>query len=215
MPREQLTPEELEAMRGDMSAAALRIYLKEGLEVVTFRALAESLDISHTLPYRYFVNKDALLARMRTDTVRQFERFVLAREDVSAPPLSRVFAVAEAYVDFVRKHPDEYLLIFTMHQPPPDQYPSLLAARQSLFEHAVDVIRECIAAGHLKGEAREIAHEVWVGLHGLLTLHVANQLVHGRNLEQLVRPLLNRILGAQVISVSHSKSQKQSRRKAA
>jgi len=44
-------------------------------------------------------------------------------------------------------------------------------------------------------EARQITHAVWGSLHGLLTLHVANQLVHGCDLESLVRPTVYRILG--------------------
>jgi hypothetical protein len=51
-----------------------------------------------------------------------------------------------------------------------------------------------IETGLLEGDARLLAHELWVSLHGLMTLHVANQLVHGYRCEELIGPMLDRIL---------------------
>ena len=194
MPRPQLTSNELESMRQRLSAAALVIYRDEGLEALSFRRLADAVGLSHTLPYRYFENKDALLARLRCDCTRAFDTFVRTRERRFAAPLERIRAVAEAYVDYVRRHPSEYLLMFSTHQPPPTRYPELLAVRRDLFEHAVEVIQASIDEGLVAGDAREISHAMWVTLHGLMTLHVANQLVHGLTLEQLVEPIIARVL---------------------
>ena len=93
------------------------------------------------------------------------------------------------------QHAVEYSLIFATAQPPPQRYPELLAARRRLFEHSVELVQRCIDAKILAGNAREITHAVWAALHGLLTLHVANQLVHGRTLDQLIRPMILRVLG--------------------
>ncbi|WP_162932270.1 TetR/AcrR family transcriptional regulator [Solimonas sp. K1W22B-7] len=189
-----MTPEEVEAMRRRLSSAGLRIYRQEGLEALTFRRLADALDVSHMLPYRYFDNKDALLARMRVDALGQFESYVREHESRADGPMAQVHAVAEAYVAFAQQHPAEYLLIFATHQPAPGQYPEVLQARRSVFEHAVEVLQRCIDQGRLQGEASELAHALWVNLHGLMTLHAAGQLVHGKTLEQLVEPLLGRLL---------------------
>lgn len=194
MARPLLTDDEVEVMRSRLAEAALEIYLREGLEAVSFRRLAEAAGVSHTLPYRYFSNKEAVLARMRTDAVRRLEQFVIGREPATLAPMARIRAVAMSFVDFVRRHPAEYMLIFSTHQPPPDQYPELLAARRSLFDHAVDVVQQSIDAGEISGSARELAHALWVSLHGLLTLHVANQLVHGFDMEHLIGPVLDRLL---------------------
>lgn len=182
-------------MRMRLCIAALSIFREGGIEAVTFRALADAAGASHTLPYRYFENKDALLAAVRVMCFEQFERFVRAREATATSALGRVLAVVDAYVDFVLEHPVEYSLIFVTAQPPPQRYPELLAARRRLFEHSVALVRRCIDSGEVHGDAREITHAVWCGMHGLLTLHVANQLVHGCRLEELVRPTIQRILG--------------------
>jgi len=195
MPRAQLTAEEEDAMRRRLADAALGIYRNEGLEALSFRRLADAMGLSHTLPYRYFAHKEALLVAMRADCTRRFERFVREREPLDAPPLARIRAIAAAYINYASGNAADYLLIFSTQQPPPDRYPELLAARRSLFDHAVEVVALCVQAGTLHGEPRQLAHEFWIALHGLMTLHVANQLVHGRSLEQLAEPLIDRMLG--------------------
>lgn len=200
--RPQLTCEAVDAMRRRLADAALEVYRKEGLEALSFRRLADEVGLSHTLAYRYFEHKEALLVAMRLDCTRRFEGFVRGREAVHAPLLTRVRSVAVAYVAFVRQHPHEYLLIFSTQQPSPADYPELLAARRSLFDHAVSVVAQCVDAGDLHGDPLEIAHAFWVTLHGLMTLHVANQLVHGFTLEQLVEPIVARLLGQAVARAS-------------
>jgi AcrR family transcriptional regulator len=208
-------------MRKRLCAAALSMFREGGIDAVTFRGLADAAGASHTLPYRYFENKDALLASVRVMCFEQFEQFVRAREEAvgaregaveregalgreggvrasggtTTLNVDRVLAVMDAYVDFVFQHPVEYSLIFVTPQPPPQRYPELLAARRRLFEHSVQLVQRCIDEGAVHGNAREITHAVWGSVHGLLSLHVANQLVHGCRIEELVRPTIFRILG--------------------
>lgn len=194
MGRPLLTSEAVDTMRQQLVAAALDIYRQEGLDAVSFRRLADAVGVSHTLAYRYFADKDALLTAMRVECTRHFERFVRAREATAAPLLERVRSVARAYVGFVKAHADEYLLIFSPSAVAPSEYAELLEARKSLFEHAVTAVAECVAADILHGDPREIAHAFWVTLHGMMTLHVGNQLVHGRTLDQLFEPTIDRLL---------------------
>src|SRR5689334_4781272 len=185
MGRPLLTSEAVDSMRQQLVAAALDIYRREGLDAVSFRRIADAVGASHTLAYRYFTDKDALLTAMRVECTRRFERFVREREAVDAPLIERVRSVARAYAGYVKAHADEYQLIFSPGQVAPSEYAELLEARKSLFEHAVDAVADCVAAGILHGDPREIAHAFWVTLHGMMTLHVGQQLVHGRTLDQL------------------------------
>lgn len=196
MARPSLTDLERDEMRGRMTAAAFELYLAHGVDAVSFRALAERLGISHTLPYRYFENKDALLAQMRCAAVRRFEAFIRARERPGEPALERVRSVYRGYIEYARHNAAEYLLIFASHQAPPDHYPELLGARRSLFEHAATVAHACMPAGTSVAQARVVAHTFWIGLHGLMTLHGANQLVHGCTLDQLADALFEVLLAS-------------------
>lgn len=196
MPRTQLTPEEEQAMRRRLVAAGLALYRTGGLEAVSFRRLADATGISHTLPYRYFTDKDALLAAMRCACVRAFEQVLRASVVAAAPAAAHIRSFAAAYVDYARRRTADYLLIFTTEQPSPERYPELLAARQAPFELAVVVVQAAIDAGVLAGDARRVAHQFWVTLHGLMTLYAANQLVHGCTVDELLEPLLAGVMAA-------------------
>ncbi|WP_293002800.1 TetR/AcrR family transcriptional regulator [Nevskia sp.] len=194
MPRAQHSPAAVDATRQRLAALALDIYRVEGLDAISFRRLAEAAGISHTLPYRYFDSKEALLVALRVQCMEHFEQFVRAREPSQAAPMPRIESLAAAYVEYVRAHPADYQLIFSTHQPAINQYPDLLAARRSLFEHAVSVVQHAIDAGVLHGDARVLTHLFWISLHGLMTLHAAGQLVHGLTLEALIAPLVTRMV---------------------
>lgn len=183
-------------MRRRLADAALAIYRDQGRDAVSFRALADVVGISHTLIYRYFEDKEELFAQVRAAAVGRFESFVRTRERANESPLERVRTVFDAYVEFARRNPSEYLLIFSTEQPSPDAYPDLLAARRSMFDHAMEAVQACIDAGRIQGDARHVAHALWSALHGLMTLHVAGQLVHGCDLDELAPGLLDLLLGA-------------------
>jgi hypothetical protein len=85
--------------------------------------------------------------------------------------------------------------MFSIEQPAPDHYPELLAARRQLFDYAVAALERYVQAGVLVGDARTLVHALWITLHGLMSLHVANQLIHGRSLRQLTQPLVAAALG--------------------
>ncbi|MDD3764411.1 MAG: TetR/AcrR family transcriptional regulator [Nevskiales bacterium] len=204
MARPQLSSEEIDAMRRRLTAGALEIYRREGIEAVSLRRLAEHAGISHTLLYRYFSDKAELLAALRAECVRHFDHIVREHEARQSDPVAKIRAIATAYVDFVGAFPDEYLMIFSPHQPAPDRHAELYAARSDLFEHAVGVIQMAIDAKRLHGDARQLTHLFWVSMHGLFTLHAAGQLVHGCGLEDLIQPLVERMLqtpGASVHAV--------------
>lgn len=196
MPRPQLTEAELQSTRDRLARVALEIYCAEGLEAVTFRRLGTALNLSHMHAYRYFDNKEALLARMRAIVLGEFGRYVTQRDTGSAPPMERVQVMVMGYVQYALEHTAEYLLVFSTQQPPVSEYPDVVEARRVVFEEAVDAVKACTEAGLMEGDPREIAHGVWVSMHGLLTLHAANQLVHGMSLDELLQPLLQALLQA-------------------
>lgn len=189
-----LSEEAVESMRQRLVHAALSIYRQHGLAAVSFRRIAERCGVSHTLVYRYFEDKEALLAQVRVHCFAEFEAFVRAREAEHGGMARHIHSVAQAYAGYARAHTADYLLMFSTEQPQPDRYPELLSARQSLFEHAVDIVRRYVDSGELGGDARLIAHSLWITLHGLMTLYAANQLVHGCSFDELITPVIDRLI---------------------
>lgn len=194
MPRAALTVPELQAQRQLVCAAALRLHKDEGASAVSFRKLAEVTGASHTQPYRYFDNKAGLFAAMRLECFRRFAALIRANDPAAADPATRLASIYDAILVYVRAEPDEYQLMFAADQPPLTDHPALLGARREAFDYLVGIVDEAIGRGLMAGDARDVMHIAWGAVHGLLNLHTAGQLVHGRDLESLTRPLLARIL---------------------
>lgn len=220
MSRIALNDDELDAMRQRMAAAAWEVFREGGLPAVSFRRLADALGCSHMQPYRCFENKEALLACMRTQGFARMENFMRECAGEAKDPPDRLRLLVQGYIRFSRECSEDYLLLFTTEQPSPETYPELLAARCRVFDMSADAIRDCIGMRGLKQDARLLAHRVWIGLHGLMTLHAANQLVHGYDFDALAEPLLRFLLadvvdpaGSGVPLAANARGQRQPRRR--
>ena len=80
-------------------------------------------------PYRYFRNKDDILAAVRAAA---FDRFADALEaairKAGGDLRAQGESVGEAYIRFALKEPEAYRLMFDLAQPHPDRYPELVRA---------------------------------------------------------------------------------------
>ncbi|MGH1556818.1 TetR/AcrR family transcriptional regulator [Caulobacter segnis] len=127
------------------------------------RELAQALGVSPMTPYRYFKDKDAILAAVRAAA---FERFAVRLEAAltqPADPLHRSRNAGEAYVAFALAEPQAYRLMFDLNQPTEGDYPELQAAivraRRTMTSH----VQAMIDAGLLDGDAELIGHSLLVG----------------------------------------------------
>lgn len=194
MPRTGLKNHDVEAMRQYLGAAALALYKEEGHESVTFRRLAQRMGTSHTQPYRYFNNKAELFAQVRLDCYRRFAAVIRDYDPGDAAPAERLEAIYRGILTWVRTEPAEYQLMFSADQPPLADYPALLSVRRQAFDYLVAIVQLAVDCGDIRGDARDIMHVAWGAVHGLLNLHTAGQLMHGRDLDDLIWPLLRTVL---------------------
>ena len=175
MPR-VLTEEAVGEFRERLVDAAERLFGQHGLEAVTMRQLAAELGVSPMTPYRYFADKDAILAAVRA---RAFNRHAEALElafDAGSNPLERANAVGRAYLDFALGHPEAYKLMFDVKQPSADDYPELVAAGQRSRATMTAHLKQMIDGGVLSGDPALIGHMFWSALHGAIQLQLAGML---------------------------------------
>lgn len=178
MPR-ILSATDVSDFRARLCEAALRRFGKEGEAGISFRKLAEDLGVSTTTPYRYFKDKDAIMAALRADA---FDRFALAMEHAydrsEGHALVRARAVMQAYIDFVRADPPAYRLMFDGAPHEIAAHPELqrasLRARATMSRHIVGMVE----AGLLPAEtdAPMLGFVMWSQLHGAVMLHLSGKL---------------------------------------
>jgi AcrR family transcriptional regulator len=196
MPR-VLTESDVADFRERLCEAAERLFAEHGPDGVTMRQLASELGVSPMTPYRYFKDKDAILAAVRANGFNRFATALEAAYDAAGDPVSRSRAVGNAYIAFALDEPAAYKLMFDLMQPHESDYPELIEAGERARRTQVRHVQGMIDAGVLKGDASMIAHMFWAVLHGTLVLQMAGKLspeidpgaLRGETVNALVRGL--------------------------
>ena len=175
MPR-VLSEEDVAGFRDRLCEAAARIFIERGRDGFNMRELAARLGVSAMTPYRYFKDKDEILAAVRA---RAFERFADRLEEaLAAPgaPLEKGAAVGRAYVKFALEEPQAYRLMFDLSQPRAESFPDLAAADKRARDTMTGYVKLLVDAGIYEGDPVIIGHVMWAALHGALVLQLAGKL---------------------------------------
>jgi len=171
-----LSPTDVADFRERLCEAATRLFDARGREGFTMRELAAQMGISAMTPYRYFRDKDEILAAVRA---RAFNRFAEALENafkVGGPAAARAGAVYGAYVGFAFGEPAAYRLMFDLSQPDEQLYPELVAAKLRARKTMTDYVRALVDERVLHGDPDLIGHIFWASLHGAVVLKLAGKL---------------------------------------
>jgi AcrR family transcriptional regulator len=175
MPRSRKKRGEGAARRGEILAAAKRLFLAEGVEHATMRRIAADVGVSSTALYVYFPDKTAILDAI---CEAMFEALLVshaASQSTGKPPLARFRDGLLAYVDLALSRPDEYRLTFTAKSH--NACKSIASAEKS-FEMLVRGAAELIEAGLFrKEEPLVVAEALWACMHGAVML-LLNQPEH-------------------------------------
>jgi AcrR family transcriptional regulator len=174
-----LSSADVEDFRARLCDAAEHMFAERGPAAVTMRELAAAVGVSPMTPYRYFKDKDAILAAVRA---RAFDRHADHLEAAYAAhahdPATRPLALAQAYIQFALDHPEAYKLMFDVHQPSAGSYPDLVRAgersRRTMSLQLEESPGEATPVP--KAEADLIAHMYWAALHGPLMLQMSGML---------------------------------------
>ena len=175
MPR-NLSPEEVEGFRRRVCAVAERLFAERGPAAVTMRELARELGVSPMTPYRYFADKEAILAAVRA---RAFDAFAAALENAAVRPgnaAERADAVGRAYLDFAFSQPHAYRLMFDASQAQDGRYPELERAGRRARRTMTTYMEALVAGGFLAGDPEMLGQIFWAMVHGLVVLQLAGKL---------------------------------------
>ncbi|SMG57126.1 TetR/AcrR family transcriptional regulator [Paraburkholderia susongensis] len=172
-----LSPEDIQQFREAMRRVAENAFATRGAQGVTMRELAKELGCSAMTPYRYFRDKDEILAMVRAAAFNRFAaRLETVAKSISANAAATDHdAVSEAYVAFALDEPHAYRLMFDQ-TPQQGAYPELTAASQRAWRLLGAHFERLVAAGVLEGDPELIGYAYWTSLHGFTMLALANQL---------------------------------------
>ena len=165
--------------RSDIVDVSRSIIEDEGVEQLTIRRIAETINRTQPAVYQHFSSKDAIVeAVVTTGFAALAERLERATRG-STPSLT---AIANAYVRFGFERPRLYDVMFV--GPPAISF-AAGAATPNAAKTAFTLVAAAVAdAGVPPDRIETVTEVVWASLHGLVTLSITRRLRPGRALQQ-------------------------------
>jgi AcrR family transcriptional regulator len=188
MPR-SLSEQDIVDFRDRLCNVAEALFADHGPDAVTIRQLASEMGVSAMTPYRYFADKDAILAAVRA---RAFDRFAQAMEQASQGDQSRWKYPGQSYVDWALAHPQAYKLMFDVNQPTYAAHPILLKAMERARGTMASGLRGNPAIK--EADIPLMAHSFWAAMHGPIMLQLAGLLGPAMDAHVLAQTTLPRLV---------------------
>jgi AcrR family transcriptional regulator len=194
---------EAEATRELILDAARRLFVRNGFEGTSMRAIARAIEYTPTAIYHHFEGKDELFAEL---CARDFRTLGSAFQQIGRveDPVERIAHAGKAYVAFAAANPMHYQLMF-MTMVTPEAGRAAADAKLDLGGNAEDSeghpgglpgsgqhesadlsldayaflresVAEAIQAGRFRPEHQDVdaaAQLLWGALHGLVALRIA------------------------------------------
>jgi AcrR family transcriptional regulator len=169
---------EKQELRQRILEAAKEVFIEDGYDKASIRAIAERVEYSPATIYLHFRDKDELFyAVHELGFAKMFERM---QELVGIEhPMQRLHRMGEIYLDFAVENPELYDLMFISRAPMAaihKKYDAGWDCGHRNFTLLQDLIRACMEGGHMAVTDLNVATmAIWSYVHGLASLFIRDR----------------------------------------
>lgn len=174
---------------------ALAVVRELGIDALSMRDLARTIDVSPSATYRHFPSRDHLVMRVSQCSREALARSLMAARDgiigsnTKRRSVERFEAIGRAYVQFAVSNPNVFEAAFTRSEVAlerPDD--------PSAWSVLVDSIEQMISAGAVPPARRKDAPMIaWSGVHGISTILTSSIWPAGVNADHEVEAVISGI----------------------
>lgn len=164
-------------LRSVLIATGVEMLAEGGADALSLRALARRAGVSHNAPYQHFADKEALMAAIAEQGFLILADYIDGSQAGSNPVhvQQRLLAAGQSYVRFALEHPHHFQIMFGPRSH--SAYPELSTAARAAFNRLAQIVIDGQRAGGLRdGDPREPATAVWLAVHGLSALLIAEKI---------------------------------------
>jgi AcrR family transcriptional regulator len=173
----ELSKVDVQSVRAEIGAAAAQLYAQAGEAGITIREIAKATGRSPMGLYRYFGDREEIIAFLRAEAFDKFSDALEAAFASGSDAFARARAVGRAYLDFALENPDAYRLMFDLRRPDASKYPALAAAARRAGETVTRHVKDLAKAGIVQpGDTVKIGASLWAAAHGVIVLYLAGRL---------------------------------------
>ena len=159
----------------------MRVVRREGVDALTVRSIADSLDMTPMAVYKHFDDKADLIAAVVLRGFAEWETY-LARAAALSDPRSVAWEAAIQYREFALAEPRLFDLMFlTARENTPHVDQGTTATESPSFNRIAKAIAVLSAEGVLPGSHRDAVLSVWATMHGLLAMNASGRFAKDRD----------------------------------
>jgi AcrR family transcriptional regulator len=161
-------------LRAELIEAAARLLESSGdARVLTLTAVAREAGIAPPSVYRHFSGLGQLVEAVVADRFQRLDVALLRAVAEAADPADSLRACCAAYCRFGLEHPGHYQVLFSANLALSPDRPGDRPGER-VFGRLVTAIQACVDAGRARDEdASMMAVNVWVALHGIVSLRTS------------------------------------------
>ena len=161
-------------LRAELIEAAARLLESSGdAHVLTLTAVAREAGIATPSVYRHFSGLSQLIEAVVADRFQRLDEALVEAMTAAPHPAKALRACCAAYCRFGLEHPGHYQVLFSadlaLSPDRPGDRPG-----ERVFGRLVTAIQACVDVGYARHEeASVMAVNVWVALHGIVSLRTS------------------------------------------
>lgn len=173
---------ERRALRTRILQAARELFVRHGVEAVTMRRIADSVEYTPPVLYSHFRDKADLLRALCDEDLGLFLS-ALQRAARVPDPVERIRRMGRQYVDFALEQPHHYRLLFMTPIPEADraELERRKGAASDAGQQAYGLLREAVRQSIAEGrfgpahrDAERVTQALWAAVHGLVSLWIVH-----------------------------------------
>jgi len=156
-----------------IEAAARLLEASGDAQALTLAAVAREAGIAAPSIYRHFADRGQLVEAVVADRFERLDATLLGAMTATSGPVEALRACCDAYCRFGLEHPGHYHLLFSASLALDPAHPGDRPGER-VFGRLVAAVQACIDAGAARpGDASLMAVNVWVALHGIVSLRTS------------------------------------------
>jgi AcrR family transcriptional regulator len=153
---------------------AKRLFFEKGYDHASIRNIAEHIECSVGTIYLHFKDKDSIFHALQGQGFAKLLEKMQVLESV-AHPFERLKAMGVVYLDFAKKNPEFYDLMFIIRAPMNClEEDEGWQGGMKTFGYLISIVKECQDIGMFLAhkDPESLAYTVWSAVHGIAALKI-------------------------------------------
>lgn len=173
---------------------ARHILVEQGMDGLSIRVLADSIDYTPGALYKYFGSKEELIDAVRADCFARLNAFIAVRIQSAGSAAEMLLVGGMAYIEYAGRQPQEYHLMFNMEPSRTTSGEQRALAMRTLLQ----IVQMGMANGEFAPlgayDTTAITYHCWATVHGIASLHTTVLLDERDELLAVSRVILQKVI---------------------